>query len=1123
VIATRAVKDLGIVAERSALPQLSVGLVFLLGAADLAAANVAETLFVKRVGPSGLPLAFVAQGVLLLLALNYVGAAVDRGRRTETLRALLIATASAPLVLCALILLAPGWPLVYGLTFAVIEALTLTLALTVGTLVADLAPGPGGRGVAAPIVAAGLLGGAFGSLLSAPLAVLVGVETTLVLASLLTLGAAVVMARIADRMLIRLDVIRPPKLSAPSTRAALTYTAQVAGESLAAGRRSTLLRFLLAMAVIATLIGPLIDFQFHTAANDAFATELDLLAFYALLKGLLALVAIALQLLSFPWLRRRAGVASTVLIVPLATAIAVASVLASGGLLALSSLWAVLRLGSASLDGPAREFLEELFPTELRQPVDWLVHRTGRAVALVLGALLLALSQLGGLAPVAGVTLAAAAVWLALALLLRARYGRLVLQTSLMNRVDFDALRPESVSEFLDRDAVRELEREVVSGGPARAQLAIELLRQLRDGRLPLLLAASYLRQPPVLRPFFLSALQQSLRESPDDWPGLRTALAAVARLARSRLTAAERAVLIRVYGEAAARHAVDRREVADFLAASAEDEADSVRLSVAGAHYRLALTVDGAAVEETAAALDALLAAALRSAGEPDVHLALSEIEELIRFDPARNGHFLDHLLGLLEGEDATARVRAHVIGSVARLSPAVDADRRTRLDRAIVPVALDADPRLAAAALEYMRDRRYLALLDTHVLPNLTAGNHHVRECAAAVVRHLGEAAVPVLLSVVRSGSRRERAAASRLLGSYPIARPAHRTLIAGEVRGLARQLTFTHMLRDAPHPAPYALLAARLEEEVREQVRAILRLLYADSGDETLTRVERQLWSKDTTLRTAALEALDHVARAYPETARLRRLVDDGVPLSERVREAADLVPDRPRTLDELLRRCAADRNWVTRLVTCHTIGEVARHARGLGSPGDEGLADVLAELAAEHRAAMRLEAERAGDNMKGESLPEDAPMTTVERMLLLKETELFRNLDARDLAGIAGVLREARYVPGEIVMREGDRGDFLAIIAGGDVDVRKSDGKGGQFHIRTLGKSDVVGEIALLEEGPRSASVVARQRCYAALLGRAEFEALIEEYPGIALGLARVLSQRLQTMTAEAARR
>ena len=146
-----------------------------------------------------------------------------------------------------------------------------------------------------------------------------------------------------------------------------------------------------------------------------------------------------------------------------------------------------------------------------------------------------------------------------------------------------------------------------------------------------------------------------------------------------------------------------------------------------------------------------------------------------------------------------------------------------------------------------------------------------------------------------------------------------------------------------------------------------------------------------------------------------------------------------------------------------------------------------------------------------------------MTTVERMLLLKETELFRNLDARDLAGIAGVLREARYVPGEIVMREGDRGDFLAIIADGDVDVVKSDGKGGQFHIRTLGKSDVVGEIALLEEGPRSASVIARQRCHAALLGRAEFEALIEEYPGIALGLARVLSQRLQTMTAEAARR
>jgi len=146
-----------------------------------------------------------------------------------------------------------------------------------------------------------------------------------------------------------------------------------------------------------------------------------------------------------------------------------------------------------------------------------------------------------------------------------------------------------------------------------------------------------------------------------------------------------------------------------------------------------------------------------------------------------------------------------------------------------------------------------------------------------------------------------------------------------------------------------------------------------------------------------------------------------------------------------------------------------------------------------------------------------------MTIVERMLLLKETELFRNLEARDLAGIASVAREADYPAGETIMKEGDRGDFLAIIAAGTISVVKNDDKGGQFLIRQMGRPEAVGEIALLEEGPRSASIVADEPVKALLLFRAEFEALIEEYPGVALGIARVLSRRLATQTALAARR
>ena len=146
-----------------------------------------------------------------------------------------------------------------------------------------------------------------------------------------------------------------------------------------------------------------------------------------------------------------------------------------------------------------------------------------------------------------------------------------------------------------------------------------------------------------------------------------------------------------------------------------------------------------------------------------------------------------------------------------------------------------------------------------------------------------------------------------------------------------------------------------------------------------------------------------------------------------------------------------------------------------------------------------------------------------MTIVEKMLMLKETELFRDLDARDLAGIASVVREEAYAPDQTIITEGERGDFLALVVDGQVSVVKADGAGGELEIRRLGRAELVGEMALLEEAPRSATIRAVGRARLLLLSRGAFEELTEEYPGIALGIARVLSRRLQVLTAETARR
>lgn len=1098
----------GVPIDHVGMLALGALLLALIQADDVLFSNVAETLFVKRVGPEWLPPVYVARGLFLVVTLYYVGVALDRRRRIETIRLLIVVAAVAPFLLW-LALLTESVP-AFVLTLLASEVVSFPIVAALWALFLEIVPGGATRRVGGLLIACGLIGEAGGSALSASMAHLVGVENTLLAAIALPAAAGLVLSRIAASSLVRLDVGRPPKLPAPGPRAAFRRSREQTAEAFALGRRSALFRFLVATTAVAAAIAPFVDLQFQIAAASAFHAELDLISFYAILKALLSVAALALQLLAFGWLRREAGVARTLLVLPLAGAAALAVLLGSGGIAAVALVWALLRLGGAAVDEPARRFLFDLFPVELRERVDWLANRSGRNFATACGSLLLIpIFYLGG--PVAVTTTIALliGVWLIVAALFRARYGQLVLATSLMNRVDFDQLRPDDVSQFLDRAAVRQLERELVSGVAARAQLAIELLQQIGDARLPAILASGYVRQPPVLRSLFLSTIQRELRVARPGSPAAAAAIIAVARLIRSRLPDRERAALIRIYSQAIVDLDDDRKDASDLLTHLDHGGALPVELALAAARHRLA--PDQATDRALADALDRSFAAS----DEQDVHLAIAETEELFRADPIGNAGLLLRFLDMLDDRERwSPRVRAHVVGSATRLAALAEAFPCGDFDERIAPLALHHDPRLAAGALDYMRHARFLPLLETHVLPNLTAGNHHVRERARQAVEHFGVTAVPALLELVRSGTRRERLAASRLLGSYPVGRAAHRELIRQEVEELEVQLVNVDLLTaqgdDGGADPRFRLLAGRLEEEAVEHVRAVLRLLYADTGDELLLRIERQLFSQDRALRVAALEALADRVRGVPGGSHMPRLIDER-PIAERAVEARARVPDPPGSIDELLRRCAADPNWVTRLIACHTIGDAGRTA----------LRDVLVGFAGDYRAALRTEAEAALARLDGPNAAKDGAMTIVERMLLLKETEIFRNLEARDLAGIAGVVKEAEFAPGTPVMREGDRGDFLAIIASGKVSVVKNDGQGGTFVIRSMGRPEAVGEIALLEEGPRSASIIADEQSKALLLWRAEFEALIEEYPGVALGIARVLSRRLATITAQVA--
>lgn len=121
-------------------------------------------------------------------------------------------------------------------------------------------------------------------------------------------------------------------------------------------------------------------------------------------------------------------------------------------------------------------------------------------------------------------------------------------------------------------------------------------------------------------------------------------------------------------------------------------------------------------------------------------------------------------------------------------------------------------------------------------------------------------------------------------------------------------------------------------------------------------------------------------------------------------------------------------------------------------------------------------------------------------------LVSKVPFFSGLDASRIAEIAALLKSYRAVTGEIVVREGDMGESMYFIASGQVEVHARTG------VFTLKAGDFFGEIALIDQCPRTATVKALTRCQLLILDARDFSRFVAGYPHL-----------LETITATARRR
>jgi CRP-like cAMP-binding protein len=109
------------------------------------------------------------------------------------------------------------------------------------------------------------------------------------------------------------------------------------------------------------------------------------------------------------------------------------------------------------------------------------------------------------------------------------------------------------------------------------------------------------------------------------------------------------------------------------------------------------------------------------------------------------------------------------------------------------------------------------------------------------------------------------------------------------------------------------------------------------------------------------------------------------------------------------------------------------------------------------------------------------------------------ELFRN--ERNIAS---------YRSGDVIFRQGDAGDCLYVLLDGEVDIY-AHGR----HINTLRPGEIFGEMALIDDLPRSGSAIANTDCRVALVDRRRFTYLVQQTPFFALEVMHVMAERLRS--------
>lgn len=138
-----------------------------------------------------------------------------------------------------------------------------------------------------------------------------------------------------------------------------------------------------------------------------------------------------------------------------------------------------------------------------------------------------------------------------------------------------------------------------------------------------------------------------------------------------------------------------------------------------------------------------------------------------------------------------------------------------------------------------------------------------------------------------------------------------------------------------------------------------------------------------------------------------------------------------------------------------------------------------------------------------------------MSLKQEFELLRRVPFFAEIEPAKLKLLAFMSERVAFEPGKLLFRQGDPGDAAYLIIDGHAEV-VAETPAGPLVLATLGANEFVGDMAILCDAPRNATVKAKDRLVALRISKEPFLRMVREFPNMALSIMQELAHRLEAM-------